>query len=105
MTGSVPDTPADNAAEKRPSAVALRYDPAWRAPRLVAKGYGPVAQAIIESARAHGVVVTDAPELVGLLMRVEIDREIPPDLYVAVAQLLVWLERVDRQASGRASAP
>jgi len=76
---------------KRSSAVALRYDANDGAPRVVAKGYGTLADAIIRTARAHGLYVHDAPELVGLLQQVDLDAHIPPQLYVVVAELLAWL--------------
>jgi len=82
-------------APRRVRAAALAYDPNWRAPRVLAKGYGQVGQSIIDTARAHGVVVTDSPELVDLLMRVDIDREIPPELYLSVARILAWVAALD----------
>lgn len=61
-----------------------------------------IAEAIIEKARAAGVYVHDSPELVGLLMQVDLDRHIPPQLYVAVAELLAWVYRLEqrREAAG-----
>ena len=77
-------------------AVALAYQEEDGAPRVVAKGRGLLAQAIIERAREAGVYVHEAPELVALLMKVDLDQRIPPQLYVAVAELLAWLYRVER---------
>ena len=62
---------------------------------MVAKGRGLIAQAIIERAKQHGVFVHESEEMVGLLMQVELDQEIPPQLYLAVAELLVWLYRLE----------
>jgi len=77
-------------------AVALTYGKnQGGAPRVVAKGRGLIAQAIIERARQHGVYVHESEDLVGLLMRVELDQEIPPQLYLAVAELLAWLYRLE----------
>ena len=67
------------------------------APRVVAKGRGLVAQAIIDRAHAHGIFVHESEELVGLLMQVELDRSIPPELYRAVAELLAWLYRLENK--------
>lgn len=82
--------------QKRQAAVALAYHGQDAAPHVVAKGRGLVAQAIIERAKAHGVFVHESEELVGLLMQVELDQQIPPQLYLAVAELLVWLYRLER---------
>lgn len=57
----------------RPSAVAIRYDPSDSAPRVVAKGYGTLAETIVRTAREHGLYVHESPELVSLLMQVDLD--------------------------------
>lgn len=76
----------------RQSAVAIAYDKAADdAPRVVAKGYGNIADTIIRTARENGLYVHESPELVGLLMQVDLDAHIPPQLYVAIAELLAWL--------------
>ncbi len=81
----------------RQSAVALAYHAGDFAPRIVAKGKGIVAEAIIAKARAAGVYVHESPDMVGLLMQVDLDEHIPPELYLAVAELLAWLYRLDRR--------
>jgi flagellar biosynthesis protein len=80
---------------KRQMAVALAYRSHDAAPKVVAQGRGVIAQAIIERARQHGVYVHQSEELVGLLMQVELDQHIPPQLYMAVAELLAWLYRLE----------
>ncbi|GFO69705.1 hypothetical protein GMLC_32840 [Geomonas limicola] len=65
------------------------------APRVVAKGSGVTAEAIISLAQDSGVYVHQSAELVNLLMQVDLDSEIPPELYQAVAELLVWLYSLD----------
>lgn len=80
---------------KRQMAVALAYRNHDSAPRVVAQGRGLIAQAIIERAKEHGVFVHESEELVGLLMQVELDQHIPPQLYLAVAELLAWLYRLE----------
>jgi flagellar biosynthesis protein len=80
---------------KRQMAVALAYSSHDAAPKVVAQGRGIIAQAIIERAKAHGVFVHQSEELVGLLMQVELDQHIPPQLYMAVAELLAWLYRLE----------
>lgn len=82
---------------ERRCAVALAYAANAPAPKVVAKGRGLIAEAIIERARAAGVYVHDSPELVGLLMQVDLDRHIPPQLYVAVAEILAWLYRLEQR--------
>ncbi|MDP1633049.1 MAG: EscU/YscU/HrcU family type III secretion system export apparatus switch protein [Gallionellaceae bacterium] len=82
--------------DKRHLAVALAYRSGDSAPRVVASGRGLIAQAIIERARENGVYVHESEELVGMLMQVELDQHIPPQLYLAVAELLAWLYRLER---------
>lgn len=76
---------------RRPSAVAIAYDKNDTAPRVVAKGYGTLAETIIRTAKESGLYVHESPELVGLLMQVDFDQHIPAELYVAIAELLAWL--------------
>lgn len=78
-------------------AIALTYAAGDAAPRVVAKGRGLIAEEIIRRAREHGVYVHESPELVTLLMQVDIDDRIPPALYVAVAELLAWLYRIEQK--------
>lgn len=81
-------------AKRRQSAVALAYG-GEGAPKVVAKGQGLVAEQIMERARAAGVFVHESRELVALLMQVDLDREIPPALYRAIAELLAWLYHIE----------
>lgn len=83
------------ARQPEPAAVALAYRAGQAAPQVVAKGAGLVAEAIIARAREAGVYVHESPELVNLLMRVDLDQHIPAHLYVAVAQLLAWIYRIE----------
>ncbi|MBI5918500.1 MAG: EscU/YscU/HrcU family type III secretion system export apparatus switch protein [Nitrosomonadales bacterium] len=82
---------------KRQMAVALAYHNHDSAPKVVAKGNGLIAQAIIERAKEHGVFVHESEELIGLLMQVKLDEQIPPQLYLAVAELLAWLYRLEHE--------
>jgi flagellar biosynthesis protein len=77
------------------SAVALAYGQTDAAPRVVAKGRGMIAQQIISRAHEHGVYVHESPELVSLLMQVDLDQRIPAQLYVVVAELLAWIYRLE----------
>lgn len=85
-----------NDAPNRGEAVALTYSSGEGAPRVVAKGRGLIAKEIIERARDAGVYVHESPELVSLLMQVDLDSHIPPQLYIAVAELLAWLYRIEQ---------
>jgi len=78
-------------------AVALTYGQNQGAPKVVAKGHGLIAQAIIERAKQHGIFVHESEDLVGLLMKIELDQQIPPQLYLAVAELLAWLYRLEHE--------
>ena len=86
---------ASTPAEQR-SAVALAYHSGDSAPRVVAQGRGLIADEIIRVAQEHQVFVHQSSELVALLMQVDLDREIPPSLYRAIAELLAWLYQIER---------
>ncbi|MEQ1663005.1 MAG: EscU/YscU/HrcU family type III secretion system export apparatus switch protein [Thiobacillus sp.] len=79
------------------AAAALAYGAGDAAPRVVAKGRGLLADAIIEKAQAAGVYVHESRELLSLLMQVDLDSRIPPQLYIAVAELLAWLYQLEQQ--------
>ncbi len=79
----------------RAQAVALAYGAGDAAPRVVAKGRGMVADEIIRRAREAGIFVHESREMVSLLMGLDLDQRIPPELYVAVAELLAWIYRVE----------
>ncbi len=73
-------------------AVALRYDRSQdEAPKVIAKGQGRVAENIIELAKEHGIPIKDDPDLVEVLASLELDQEIPAEIYVAVAELLAFV--------------
>ncbi len=81
-------------------AVALRYDRAQdEAPKVIAKGQGRVAENIIELAKEHGIPIKDDPDLVEVLASLEIDQEIPPEIYVAVAELLAFVYSANSERS------
>ncbi|MBW0448823.1 flagellar biosynthesis protein FlhB [bacterium M00.F.Ca.ET.228.01.1.1] len=84
----------------RRSAAALVYDAQGgdAAPRVIAKGYGMLAEMIVQRAKEAGLYVHEAPEMVSLLMQVDLDARIPPQLYQAVAELLAWLHRLESGA-------
>lgn len=85
--------------ESQFTAVALAYREGQIAPKVVAKGRGLIAQEIIKRAKEAGIYVHESSELVSLLMQVDLDDRIPPQLYVAVAELLAWLYRLEQGKS------
>ncbi|WP_163559539.1 EscU/YscU/HrcU family type III secretion system export apparatus switch protein [Halomonas sp. NO4] len=77
--------------QSRRQAVALAYRDGDDAPRVLAKGYGDMAERILSEAQRQGIYVHDAPELVSLLMRLDLDERIPASLYQVIAEILVWV--------------
>jgi flagellar biosynthesis protein len=81
-------------------AAALKYErDGDGAPKVVAAGAGLIAERIVEIAREQGVPVREDPALAEALARLELEQEIPPELFVAVAEVLVWaygLEKAKR---------
>ena len=71
-------------------AIALEYGKNTT-PVVTAKGDAELAQKIIEEAQRHGVYVAEDPQLLALLSRIDIDKEIPPELFTAVAVILSWV--------------
>ncbi|WFE68835.1 EscU/YscU/HrcU family type III secretion system export apparatus switch protein [Thiomicrospira sp. R3] len=74
-------------------AVSLEYN-GDSAPRVSAKGSGLIAQQIIELAKQHNIPIKQDPELSALLSQVELNQEIPPVLYEAIVQVLVFAYQV-----------
>jgi flagellar biosynthesis protein len=96
----MPDPPPDRPGAAAPRrAVALRYQ-GTGAPKVTASGQGHVAARIVEAAAAAGVPVRSDPALVQALASLELGREIPEELYLAVAEVLAWAYRLDGEARG-----
>ena len=70
--------------------MALEYG-ARKTPVVSARGQDEVAQKIIEEAQKHGIYVAEDPQLLALLSRVDLESEIPPEMYTAVAVILSWV--------------
>lgn len=85
----------DTSERSRKSAVALAYRETDAAPRVIAKGRGLIAEEIIARAKECGLFVHESTELVALLMQVDMDERIPPELYRAVAELLAWIYQIE----------
>ncbi|MDQ6419275.1 EscU/YscU/HrcU family type III secretion system export apparatus switch protein [Paenibacillus sp. LHD-117] len=80
-------------------AVALKYEPGDRhAPVLTAKGTGLMAERILDKAKESGVPVQEDASLVEVLSKLDIDQEIPPELYTLVAEILSFVYQSDRIA-------
>lgn len=85
---------------KRPRAVALQYT-GEGAPKVTAKGEGQVAKTIISEARAAGVPIEENEALIEALAKVKLQQEIPPKLYVAIAQILAYIYYLDGRKPGQ----
>ena len=83
---------------KRQVALALGYKPdAQNAPKLLAKGQGLIADKIIELAKNKGIPIKKDEDLIKVLYKLEIEEEIPPELYEAVAELLAFIYKLNQQ--------
>ena len=82
--------------EKSPKAVALKYDRKKdNAPRVIARGRGEIAKKIIEVAQAHNVPLVEEKNLIQILEALDLETEIPPELYRAVAEVLAFIYRLN----------
>ena len=82
--------------EKVKQAIALEYDPDDEAPRVIALGKGALAERIIERAKEADVPIHRDDKLADTLSRLEIGDMIPPELYEVVAEILVFVDSVDK---------
>ncbi len=84
--------------EKPKRAVALRYETDRdHAPRVVAKGERLVAEQIIAIAQEHGIHIHEDPDLVAVLAKLDIDAQIPEELFRAVAEVLAFVYRLNEK--------
>lgn len=82
--------------DKSPKAVALKYTQKKdSAPRVVAKGRGEIAEKIIEVAKEHNVPVYEDKNLTQILEALDLETEIPAELYRAVAEVLAFIYRLN----------
>ncbi len=75
---------------QRRQAIALEYG-SYATPMVTAKAEDELALEMIAEARAHGVYITQDPALLALLSRLDVDQEVPPELFTAVAVILSWV--------------
>ncbi|MDA5107861.1 MULTISPECIES: EscU/YscU/HrcU family type III secretion system export apparatus switch protein [Brevibacillus] len=88
---------ASDANVKRKQAVALRYQAkTMEAPVVVAKGKGYVAENILKTAKENGIPVQEDPSLVEVLGKLDLNQQIPPELYQVVAEVLAFVYRLDK---------
>jgi flagellar biosynthesis protein len=83
---------------RRREAVALRYRKGSdHAPRVTASGKGRIAEAILKKAEESGVTLMEDPDLVSLLGKVPVGETVPAPLYKAVAEVLAYVYRINKQ--------
>ncbi len=81
---------------KRKQAIALEYNPSEDAPKVIASGQGVLAERIIEKAKESNVPLHRDDKLADTLSRLEIGEMIPPELYEVVAEILVFVDAMDK---------
>ena len=85
--------------EKIKTAVAIAYEPGDEAPKILATGKGEIAEKIIEKAKEEDVPFYKDSKLANTLSKLEIGDMIPPELYEVVAEILVFVDKMDRMKS------
>ncbi len=86
----------DQNDKKRKTAVAIQYEPSEAAPKIIASGKGHLADKIIETAKEAKVPVHKDDKLANTLSRLEIGDFIPPELYQVVAEVLIFVDQMER---------
>lgn len=82
--------------KKVKQAIAIEYNPADMAPKIVATGKGKVAERIIEKAKESDVPVHEDAKLAGTLSKLDIGEYIPPEFYEVVAEILVFVDKMEK---------
>lgn len=82
--------------KKVKQAIALEYDPADNAPRVIAMGRGALAEKIIDQAKQAQVPVHRDDKLAETLSKLQIGDMIPPELYEVVAEILIFVDGMDK---------
>jgi len=81
---------------KKKQAIALEYDPEEIAPKVIASGTGYLANKIIEEAKKADVPIHEDDKLAASLAKLSIGDAIPPELYEVVAEILVFVDAMDK---------
>jgi len=93
-----------DSSDKKPSrkkAVALRYDAEREeSPKVIAKGAGTLAEKLLELAKKHNIPIHEDSDLVNILSRLELNEDIPPSTYIAVAEILAFIYRTNKSYPG-----
>ena len=87
---------AEEKNEKQKTAVALAYMPGDAATKILATGKGAIAEKIIETAKEADVPFYKDDKLADTLSKLEIGDMIPPELYEVVAEILVFVNDMDK---------
>ena len=88
-------TNISNIINKNKSAVALKYDDGHKAPKIIAKGKGYVAEKILEVAEKNDIFIHTDANLAENLNRLELGGDIPPELFEIVAQIYMFADKID----------
>lgn len=89
-------SPGNELSTQNKTAVALSYDPEESAPKVIASGKGYVAERILERAKDSAIPIHKDEKLAASLSKLEIGEAIPPELYDVVAEVLVFVDKMDR---------
>jgi flagellar biosynthesis protein len=88
--------------DRQKQAVALRYEPKKdRAPKITGKGRGHLAEKILEMARQHNIPIRQDKNLLQILSRLDLNQEVPPEIYKAVAEILAFVYRLSKGTLAR----
>ncbi|MDO9462928.1 MAG: EscU/YscU/HrcU family type III secretion system export apparatus switch protein [Deltaproteobacteria bacterium] len=94
----------NNWKKKIKRAVSLRYEPDKdRAPKVTAKGQGVIADKIIALAKENNIPIHEDPDLVEILSKLDLEEDIPPTVYVLVAEILAFVYRMNERWPGQAA--
>ncbi len=84
--------------KNKKKAIALRYDENKdKAPVLIAKGQGSIAETIIKLAKENNIPIVEDKDLIEAMINIDIYEEIPPELYKAIAQVLIFVKYVRKK--------
>ena len=87
--------------DRQKKVAALKYNHGEdRAPKVIAKGRGALAEKILETARQHGIPIREDKTLVDILSSLDLYQEIPQELYKAVAEILAFVYALNEKAKG-----